>query len=55
MVRRTAAQSKIDDNAFPIRVKIARLPEALWAALGEIRRWLDVEVGEGNHAGHGTH
>lgn len=55
MARRTAPQSKTDDQAFPIRVKIARPPEGLWLAYGEIRAWLTSEMDEGRHAWHSAH
>lgn len=55
MVRRNAPQSKTDDLAFPIRVKIARPPEVLWLSLGELRAWLTTELGNSRHAWHSTH
>lgn len=52
MVKRTRAQSKTDDLAFPIRVKFI-VPECgLGQAYDRIHLWLREEIGALNYADH---
>lgn len=52
MPRRTLPQSKTDDLAFPVRVKIA-VPEGGLGKISEgMREWLKRELGPGNYAWH---
>jgi hypothetical protein len=52
MSRRTAPQHKVDDIAFPVRVKV-RIPECGFGTLlAQIYTWLDREIGRGEYAHH---
>jgi hypothetical protein len=50
--RRTTAQAKTDDAAFPVRVKIVVPRFGLGRSLDAIERWLRDHVGKGNFACH---
>lgn len=52
MAHHTRLQSKTDDLAFPVRVKLAVPPGALGAMLTSIGAWLTDQVGQGNYAVH---
>ena len=54
MTRRSAPQSKIDDHAFPVRVKV-RIPKGGFGQqLNDILGWLREHVGSEDFAHHGT-
>lgn len=50
MSRRTTAQSKTDDLAFPVRLKIAVPAYGLGGDLDRINIWLRENLGAGNYA-----
>lgn len=52
MAQRTRLQSKTDDLAFPVRVKLAVPPGGLGGTLNAIGVWLHEQVGKGNYAVH---
>lgn len=53
MARRTTPQSKTDDLAFPVRIKLAVPTQTgLGRDLDRIYDWLAEEVGAGNYACH---
>ena len=52
MAQRTRLQSKTDDLAFPVRIKLAVPPGGLGATLNAIGAWLQDHVGKGNYAVH---
>lgn len=52
MPRRTAPQSKTDDLAFPVRVKIAVPPLGLGRMLDHVFAWLKAELGAREYACH---
>ena len=52
MVQRTRLQSKTDDLAFPVRVKLAVPPGGLGPKLTAIGAWLQERAGKGNYAVH---
>ena len=52
MDRRSTPQKKIDDVAFPVRVRILVPERGFENLLRDIRNWLDAEVGRGNYADH---
>ncbi len=54
MSRRSPRQSRIDDRAFSIRVKIAVPLNGLGHVLDDMFAWLQREGGPGNHAQHAT-
>lgn len=45
-------QQKLDDAAFPIRVKLAVPPYGLGVLADEMRQWLRTEIGSGQFAAH---
>lgn len=52
MTQRTAPQSRTDERAFPIRIKV-RVPQGGFGnLLTGIHGWLDHQVGRGNWASH---
>jgi len=54
MSRRSTPQSRIDDQAFPVRIKVRVPGDGFGAALAQMHDWLDREVGRGNYAHHPT-
>ncbi|GAC1580550.1 MAG: hypothetical protein NVS3B5_14240 [Sphingomicrobium sp.] len=52
MVQRTRLQSKTDDLAFPVRVKLAVPPGGLGPRLTAIGAWFQGHAGKGNYAVH---
>ena len=52
MAQRTRLQSKTDDLAFPVRVKLSVPPGGLGPKLTVIGAWLQVRAGKGNYAVH---
>lgn len=54
MSRRSTAQSRTDDLAFPVRLKIAVPPFGLGKLSDEIHRWLRKELAAGDYACHST-
>ena len=54
MVRRTRAQHKTDDLAFPIRVKFAIPRDGLGIVLTDAHVWLRENLGDGRYAVHST-
>ena len=53
MTRRSPPQDKIDDRAFPIRVKFVVPPDGLWRIGDRLREWLARELASGDYAWHG--
>ncbi|MEQ8311063.1 MAG: hypothetical protein RIE24_05405 [Silicimonas sp.] len=51
-VRRSASQSKIDDQAFPICVKFTTPDRGFGNRLIDLHDWLETEVGRGHYATH---
>jgi hypothetical protein len=54
MERRGPPQKRIDDHAFPVRVKVLVPGRGFENLLLGIHRWLDAKVGRGNYATHGA-
>jgi len=54
MVRRSTPQSKTDDLAYPVRVKIAVPVGGLGNVLIEMQNWLRDQLGRGEYAIHST-
>lgn len=52
MVRRSAPQKRIDDDAFPIRVKIRVPTLGFGGQLAQMQVWLQDHLGIGNFAHH---
>ena len=53
LTRRSTPQKRIDDDAFPVRVKVL-VPECGFdRRMPEMYAWLDREVGRGDYALHG--
>ena len=52
MSRRTSPQSRSDDVAFPVRIKIAVPRLGLGRRLDDIEAWLRAHVGRGGFACH---
>ncbi|WP_313137760.1 SOS response-associated peptidase [Paracoccus jeotgali] len=53
MTRRSIPQSRLDDQAFPVRVLIC-VPELGFGSLGDdVRRWLEARLGRSQYAWHG--
>ena len=50
MDRRSPPQKRIDDHAFPVRVKVLVPERGFENLLLDMYRWLDAEVGRGNYA-----
>jgi hypothetical protein len=54
MARRTTQQSKTDELAFPVRVKVAVPDYGMGRELDDIRDWLKAELGSDQFAVHPT-
>jgi putative SOS response-associated peptidase YedK len=54
MERRSPPQKRIDDHAFPVRVKVLVPERGFENLLLDMHRWLDAEVGRGSYAVHGA-
>lgn len=54
MIRRPTPQSKIDDDAFPVRVMVVVPERGFERILDAMRQWLDREIGRGAYAQHGS-
>jgi hypothetical protein len=54
MERRSPPQKRIDDHAFPVRVKVLVPARGFENLLLDMHRWLDAEVGRGSYAVHGA-
>src|SRR5687768_6890915 len=52
MVRRTRAQSKTDDLAYPLRVKFCVPPNGLGGLHARLHAWLAAELGQRRYAVH---
>ena len=52
MARRSTSQKKIDDAAFPVRVRIVVPEYGFGPDLIAMRRWLSTEIGDADHAAH---
>ncbi len=52
MPRRSTLQSKTDDTAFPVRVKVKVPPHGLGGTLTEAHIWLQQELGSREYAQH---
>jgi len=53
MTRRSTPQHKIDEHAFPIRVKFVVPPDGLWRIGDRLREWLARELAPDQYAWHG--
>ena len=53
MSRRSSPQSKLDEAAFPIRLKVQVPLEGFGGKINEMYEWLDTHVGAGLYATHG--
>jgi hypothetical protein len=54
MTRRGTPQRRIDDEAFPVRVKLLVPEGGFGRQLADLQAWLDLEVGRGEYAFHGA-
>jgi hypothetical protein len=54
MTRRSSPQARLDERAFPVRVRIAVPEEGFGKRLNQMYDWLSREAGRGNHASHGA-
>ena len=54
MERRSPPQKRIDDHAFPVRVKVLVPGRGFENLLPAMHRWLDAEIGRGSYAVHGA-
>ena len=54
MERRSPPQKRIDDHAFPVRVKVLVPERGFENLLLDMHRWLNMEVGRGSYAEHGA-
>ncbi|WP_325048867.1 SOS response-associated peptidase [Rhodophyticola porphyridii] len=54
MSRRSTPQKKIDERAFPVRVRFAVPERGLGARMDDLHRWLAAEVGSGEYAVHSS-
>ena len=54
MERRSPPQKRIDDHAFPVRVKVLCRSAEFENLLLDMHRWLDAAVGRGSYAVHGA-
>ena len=54
MDRRSPPQKRIDDHAFPVRVKVLVPERGFDNLLLDMDRWVDTEVGRGCYAVHGA-
>ena len=52
MARRSSPQRRIDDEAFPVRVKLLVPEGGFGRQLTDLHAWLDREAGRGNYAFH---
>ena len=52
MVRRSTPQKKIDERAFPVRIRILVPPSGLGQQLNHVHDWLHAEIGRGQFAVH---
>jgi len=52
MSRRSSPQSRIDDLAFPVRVKVVVPTEGFGRRLDHLHRWLKENLGFGEYAVH---
>lgn len=52
MTRRTTPPAKRDDDAFPVRIKLAVPPDGLGATLDAMTRWLRANIPQGEFATH---
>lgn len=52
MTRRSTPQRRIDDEAFPVRVKLLVPEGGFERQFDDLYRWLDQEVGRGEYAFH---
>ncbi|WP_424932107.1 SOS response-associated peptidase [Amaricoccus macauensis] len=52
MPRRSTSQARLDDEAFPVRVKLAIPPQGLGRRLQDVHAWLSAEIGAGHFAVH---
>lgn len=51
-MRRSTPQKKVDDQAFPIRIKLATPERGFGNRLLDLQDWLNSEVGRGHYATH---
>ncbi|WP_411891362.1 SOS response-associated peptidase [Yoonia sp. SDW83-1] len=54
MVRRSTPQKKLDESAFPIRVRFAVPDRGFGLRLNDLHRWLNAEIGSGHFAVHSS-
>ena len=54
MVRRSTPQKKLDERAFPVRVRIATPDNGFGVELDAVYRWLSAEIGGGQYAVHSS-
>ena len=54
MDRRSPPQKRIDDHAFPVRVKVLVPKRGFENLLLDMHRWLDTAVCRGSYAVHGA-
>ena len=54
MVRRSTPQKKLDEQAFPVRVRIATPQNGFGVELDAVYRWLNTEIGGGHYAVHSS-
>lgn len=54
MPRRSTPQRRIDDIAFPVRVKVVVPPNGFGRRFDDMHAWLDRTVGRGDYAHHAT-
>lgn len=52
MNRRSTPQKKLDEAAFPVRIRIVVPPRGLGRALDLMHLWLRENVGSGNYGAH---
>ncbi|ARE40562.1 hypothetical protein RGUI_2421 [Rhodovulum sp. P5] len=52
MSRRSTPQQKIDDKAFPVRVRVEVPENGLGRMLNDMHLWLETHVGRGDYAWH---
>lgn len=54
MNRRTSPQKKMDEAAFPVRLRIVVPPHGLGPLLDTMHQWLRADIGTGNFASHSS-
>ena len=54
MVRRSTPQKKIDERAFPVRIRVSVPPRGLGQQLMDVQAWLQTEIGGGQFAIHSS-